>query len=66
MNEKDKDEGGHKSFDEVMGLLNDVLKKVTDRGASTLHEKLDQAVNSFHGELKRIDEELDKGEEEKK
>ena len=66
MNDKDKDEGGGKSFDEVMGLLNDVLKKVTDRGASTLHEKLDQAVTSFHGELKKIDEELDKsGEEEK-
>jgi hypothetical protein len=66
MTEKDKDEGGRKSFEEVMGLLNDVLKKVTDRGATTFHEKLDQAVNSFHGELKRIDEELDKSDEEKK
>jgi hypothetical protein len=66
MNEEDKDEGGAKSFDEVMGLLNDVLKKVTDRGASTLHEKLDQAVTSFHGELKKIDEELDKPDDEKK
>jgi len=66
MSEKSKDEGGHKSFEEVMGLLNDVLKKVTDRGASTLHEKLDEAVNSFHGELKRIDEELEKADEEKK
>jgi len=66
MDEKDKEEGGRKSFDEVMGLLNDVLKKVTDRGATAFHEKLDEAVNSFHGELKRIDEELDKSDEEKK
>lgn len=66
MTEKGAEEGGSKSFDEVMGLLNEVLKKVTDRGASTLHEKLDEAVNSFHGELKRIDEELDKADEEKK
>lgn len=65
MTEEGKEEGGRKSFDEVMGLLNDVLKKVTDRGASTLHEKLDQAVNSFHGELKRIDEELENADEEK-
>jgi hypothetical protein len=66
MNEKGKEEGERKSFDDVMVLLNDVLKKVTDRGASSLHDKLDQAVDSFHGELKRIDEELAKADEEKK
>ena len=66
MNEKGKDEGEHKSFEEVMGLLNDVLKKVTDRGATTFHDKLDQAVNSFHGEMKRIDEEMETSDEEKK
>jgi len=64
MNKKDKGEG--KSFDEVMGLLNDILKKVTDRGSATFHDKLNEAVVSFHGELKRIDEELDKTDEEKK
>jgi len=66
MNEKGKNEGEHKNLEEITGLLTDIVKRVTDRGATTLHEKLNQAVDSFHGELKRIDEELKASDEEKK
>ena len=66
MNEKGNDEAEHKSFEEVTGLLTDIVKRVTDRGAVTLHDKLNQAVDSFHGELTRIDEELKASDEEKK
>jgi hypothetical protein len=59
VSEKDKKESERASLEEVTGLLSDIVKKVTDRGAATLQEKLDRALRSFHGELKRIDEELE-------
>jgi flagellar biosynthesis/type III secretory pathway protein FliH len=66
MSEKGEKEGERKNLEEITNLLADIVKKVTDRGATTLHAKLNQAMDSFHGELKRIDEELEKADREKK
>jgi len=61
--EKGKEEPEGATFEEVTTLLADIFKKITDRGATTAKTKLHEAMTSFHGELKRLDQELEKGEE---
>jgi hypothetical protein len=62
--EKEKEEQEGATFEEVTTLLADIFKKVTDRGATTAKVKLHEAMTSFHGQLKRLDQDLEKGEEE--
>ncbi len=65
MSEEKKEQGGGPSLDEVASLLSDIFKKVADRGTAAAKEKFHQALTEFHGTLKRLDDELERPEEEK-
>lgn len=63
MCEKEKEHGEGASLDEVTSLLSDIFQKVAERGTATAKEKFHRALTEFHGTLKKIDGELESGEE---